>query len=102
MLLIKGAKMGTRLLAFSILVLSTSLVCAGEGRLSDRALSRLGLQALKPMSDRDGLRIRGMSTSVGGFSLSTASSKSRQSTASISYSGSGSITAVGVAATQAG
>jgi hypothetical protein len=83
----------------SAVALSTTPALAADGLIPNRALQKLGLGEMKIMSDADGFRIRGMSSSVGGFTLSTASTKSESSGGAISYAASGSPVTVSVSLT---
>jgi hypothetical protein len=46
-------------------------VFAGEGRLSDQSLNKMGLAGMKTMSDAQGLQVRGLGAQAGGFSTAT-------------------------------
>jgi hypothetical protein len=50
---------------------SATSALAGEGRVSDQSLAKMGLANMKTMSDSQGLRIRGLSVIVGGGSYAT-------------------------------
>jgi hypothetical protein len=54
------------LIAFaSVLCLSAASAIAGDGRLSDQALAKIGLGGMHVMSDVQGLEIRGFGVSEG-------------------------------------
>ena len=54
-----------------VVSLSAAAAVAGDGRISDNSLAKIGLSAMKPMTDAHGLQIRGMSAQAGGFSIAT-------------------------------
>lgn len=47
------------LASLSVLFLSVAPAFAGDGSLDQSSLSRMGLAAMKPLSDHDGMAIRG-------------------------------------------
>lgn len=55
----------------SILAFSVASASAGEGRVSEQSLAKMGLAGMKTMSDAQGTQLRGLSVVVGGFSSAT-------------------------------
>jgi hypothetical protein len=50
----------------SVVGLSVAPVFAGEGQISNRSLTRMGLPEMKTLSDTEGLSIRGTSFAIAG------------------------------------
>jgi len=60
------------LIAFaSVLALSVVPVFAGEGHVTDQSLAKMGLHGMQPLTDAQGMTIRGQSATAGGFSVAT-------------------------------
>jgi hypothetical protein len=51
--------------------LSSLSAFAGDGRISGRDLTKMGLQGMKTMTDEDGMKIRGLNVAAGGFSVAS-------------------------------
>jgi hypothetical protein len=56
--------MKTLLSIASVLVLSAAPAMAGEGRVSNQSLAKMGLSGMQTMSDAQGMQIRGTSIAV--------------------------------------
>ena len=50
----------------SVIAFSVSPALAGEGRVSDQSLAKMGLSGMKAMSDSQGMHVRGLSVAVAG------------------------------------
>jgi hypothetical protein len=57
----------------AVVAFSVVPALAGEGRVSDQSLAKMGLSGMKAMSDVQGMQFRGLSVEVGGFSSATIS-----------------------------
>ena len=55
----------------AVVAFSAASAMAGDGRLSDPSLAKMGLAGMHSMSDAQGLHIRGMSVIVGGGSTAS-------------------------------
>ncbi len=55
----------------AVVAFSATSAMAGEGRVSDQSLAKMGLANMKTMSDSQGMHIRGLSVLVGGGSYAT-------------------------------
>jgi len=55
----------------SLVAFSVVPALAGEGRVSNQSLAKMGLSGMKAMSDVQGMQFRGLSVQVGGFSSAT-------------------------------
>jgi hypothetical protein len=76
--------MRTLFIAISLVALFAAPALAGDGRISDRSLARMGLQGMQPISDAQGMSVRGTSfASVSGYInvLGVMRSQSKSTTA---------------------
>jgi hypothetical protein len=97
--------MKTLFATVSLLSLFAAPALAGDGRISDHSLARMGLQGMQPISDAQGMAIRGTAyASVSGYTniLGVVTQKSKMSNGSpISISISSSFLGVVSASTSA-
>jgi hypothetical protein len=69
--------MRTLLAITTVVAFSVVPALAGDGKVPDQALARMGLQGMRPLSDTEGLAVRGQAiVIVGGFSNATGGSSS--------------------------
>lgn len=83
--------MKSLLAVLTVLALSAVPALAGEGRVSDQSLAKMGLSGMTAMTDAHGLQIRGLSATVGGTGIASVPG----GVASNSYSAHGGHSATG-------
>jgi hypothetical protein len=64
--------MKTLAMCCAVLIFATATACAGERAVSDSTLDEMGLAAMQPMADEEGLGVRGKGTFAGVFGSSSA------------------------------
>ncbi len=79
----------------SVVAFSVVPALAGEGRVLDHSLAKMGLSGMKAMSDAQGMQFRGLSAEVGGFSSATISGVGGSASSVNYYYASGSKSASG-------
>ena len=82
----------------SVLALSVVPAFAAEGHVSDQSLAKMGLTGMKTMTDTQGLQIRGMSATAGGYSIASVPGAGAASTTYASGSHSAEAAGVSIAA----
>lgn len=86
----------------AVVAFSAASAMAGEGRLSDQSLAKMGLAGMHSMSDAQGMHIRGMSVIVGGGSTASISGVGGHASSTNFYLATGAHSASGDNASVAG
>jgi hypothetical protein len=80
----------------SVIAFSVAPALAGEGRVSDQSLAKMGLSGMKAMSDAQGMHVRGLSIAVvGGISTATIHGSGGTATSTNFYFAAGKHSATG-------
>jgi hypothetical protein len=79
----------------AVVAFSAASAMAGDGRLSDQSLAKMGLAGMHSMSDVQGLHIRGLSVIVGGGSSASINGVGGHATSTNFYLASGKHSASG-------
>ncbi len=86
----------------AVVAFSAASAMAGEGRLSDQSLAKMGLAGMHSMSDAQGMHIRGMSVIVGGGSTASINGVGGHASSTNFYLATGAHSASGDNASVAG